>query len=54
MNEQTMPRRIISFLLCACLLSLGAAFHFRSQYEDSQNRLSQRRQSAYSQLVGSV
>lgn len=54
MNEQNMPRRVVSFLLCACLLSLGAAFHFRSQYEDSQNRLSRQSQSAYAQLVSSV
>lgn len=54
MNEQNMPRRAVSFLLCACLLSLGAAFHFRSQYEESQLRLSRQSQSAYSQLVSSV
>ena len=54
MNEQNMPRRVVSILMCACLLSLGAALHFRRQYEDSQNRLSRQSQSAYAQLVSSV
>lgn len=54
MKEQNFSQRAISFLLCACLLSLGSAFYFRDQYETARRQTERQGQAAYAQLLSSV
>lgn len=54
MKEPNFPRRAISFLLCACLLSLGSTFYFRDRYEAARRQAQHQSQAAYAQLLSSV